>query len=182
MSLVFPYSEQNGILRSMYNKSTDYYEKDLFIYSSSIGKTTHLNKSAFDFSSSDYCFASMMGFCFKKGNAFITGYELKAANQACRPKSWTFAGSNDRIHWKNIEKHEHEMSVREVYPVPWNHGFYRCFQLNGTPLDNCSMTGVDIDQIEIFGTYFPNGVKEKSCYIKQNHLFKLCYFMHFILL
>ena len=110
MSLVFPYSEQNGILRSMYNKSADYYNKDLFIFSLSDNKN-HLKDYAFDFNSSYYCFAKMIGFCFKKGNAFITGYELKASNPGCRPKNWTFAGSNDRIHWKNIEKHEHLMYI-----------------------------------------------------------------------
>ena len=172
MSLVFPYIEQNGILKNFFANNTKYYEKDIEIISST-KSTSHSRESGFNFDDSNYCLSMTHGFCFKKGTAFITGYELKTTSYRCKLMNWTFSGSNNKQRWEHVERQSHELASNTPYHFAWNHGMYRCYLITGIPQTDCS--GVDIMQIEVFGTYFPNGVRGKSCYIKRSRRTGFCF-------
>ena len=69
------------------------------------------------------------------------------------------------------------MSENEKLRVDWNHGIYKCFRITGDPIDACGYSGIDILQIDIYGTYFPNGYKKISCNVRSNYLLRTYCFM-----
>ena len=155
MSILYPYSQQNGILRSLFNKNPNYYNDEISTFSPE--EFGSLKKEfAFNFDQSNYWYGRNFSFCFKKGSAFITKYEIQTSSAGCRPQIWSFAGSNDNRHWKYIEEQNYSMGLNEILPVDWNHGIFRCYQLRGKENQMSNNGLIDIRQIEIFGTYFPN--------------------------
>lgn len=169
VSEVYSYSQQSGILKNLFSKNENYYNDDISIFVS--GEDQNAKKEyAFNFDSSNYWVNNEIGFCFKKGRALITKYEIQTSSGLRRPSIWSFAGSNDRVHWKHVEKQNHQMSAEEIYPVDWNHGIYRCYQIVGINNIYEAAQRIDIRQIEIFGTYFPNGISMLQC----SNRFKRC--------
>ena len=175
MSLLFPYSEDGGILKSLFNKNAEYYKEDITLISR--GSSAHPSEGAFDFNDSKYSYGKTHGFCFKKGSAFAIGYEIKTSFGRCRPKTWNFSASNDGNSWKDIETYSKDMNALEKLYFEWNHGIYKCFRIVGSPIEGYQCSGVDVMQIDIYGTYFPNGVKQKSCIARNNHITRKMSFM-----
>ena len=172
----FPHIENNGILKSFYNKNPKYYEDDIIIYASSHNYATK-NENIYDFNESTYWIALkeqqgdyFNSFCFKKGFAFLTGYEVTANNNAWKPSEWSFAGSNDNETWENNVSEKYVMNGSEIHHVNWNHGPYRCFKL--TTLNNACNNNdrrADYVQIEIFGYYCNDVARIKTCGNKKYH-------------
>ena len=132
-------------------------------------------KNAFDFnfegesywwSNDDQVFIS---FCLKKGSAYLTKYEILNSYYGSYPKKWSFSGSNTNGNWKNTEVTDHLLTTKTFYQVDWNHGPYRCFKFESIE-NNEGNKPVDIFMLEIYGTYFPNGIKEKTCYFKTRRI------------
>ena len=180
VSEVYPYSQQNGILRSLFNKNPNYYNVDISIFL--LYEYNGMKKEfAFNFDQSNYWVERNISFCFKKGSAFITKYEIQTTTGSCRPSIWSFAGSNDNRHWKYIEEQSYEMKSDEIVSKEWNHGVFRCYQLRGIK-NQCTTTGrIDVKQIEIFGTYFPNGFPKK-CTLKIRECSRMNLFFVMIIL
>ena len=159
MSEAYSYSPLNGILRSLFDKNSNYYVDNISILQRNEGQ----NKKdyAFNFNNANYCYSNNIGFCFKRGNVYLTHYEIEVQNGTCKPSIWSFAGSNDGIHWKHSQTENHTMGAYEKFHVAWNYGPYRCFKITSIePLVAACGTNFDIRQIELFGTYFPNGFKK----------------------
>ena len=175
MSKIYNYALRDGILHGFYNESETYYNNEKISIKASTLSGSYYPENAFNFnySRSNYWISAskepFISFCFKKGNAFLTGYEIMTSSYESRPFIWSFSGSNDNKHWKDIENAEHSMSKSEVFHVDWNHGPYKCFKLTSIK----SITGgasSDVMMIEIFGTYFINGIKhiQLSCPRRYN--------------
>ena len=168
ISEIYPHVEQNGILRSLFNKNVNYFEEDISIFAS-FSSNEHKKEFAFNFNQSNYWWHQNIGFCFKKGTALITKYEIQTSNQGCRPSIWSFSGSNNGKNWRYAETQNYNMSYNETYSVDWNHGVFRCYQLKGIKNQYDGYNTIDIKQIELFGTYFPKGfslvcsLKTKKC-------------------
>ena len=181
-SETYSYVKQNGILRSFYNKNKNFYKENVSITAISAGSEDLKEEYALNFNSANYFFLKSFSFCFKKGTALITKYELETSSNGCRPAVWSFAGSNNNKNWKHVEEHSHNMTKNEIYSVDWNHGIFRCYMLFGIT-NQCSATGnIDIRQIEIFGTYFPNGVPFPCSIIINKCAQRINFFVMIVLL
>ena len=187
----FPYSKQNGILKYFYNKDSKYYLNSITIFSA--GEASNLvTSNAFDFGSSSYWMVSedkrkeesenYIGFCFKTGKATLIGYEFLTSSGEARPYIWSMSGSNDRIHWRGNTTVEHKMEKSQTYFSPWSKGTFRCFRFD--MLRNVYQSfdrGIDIKQIEVFGTYYLTDPEFKKCSKIKRELSNFNFIMFLVL-
>ena len=168
MSLLYPYVPKNGILRSFFNRSKTYYNDEMIsFYSSSIYEVRHpKNIFNFNFSDQNYWWSNgdppFVSFCLKKGSAYLTQYEIMNSPFGSSPKIWSFSASNTHNSWKKVKITNYMMEYNSTYQVAFNYGPFRCFKFESIEGRN-GKKPVDIKMLEIFGTYFPNGINEKTC-------------------
>ena len=168
MSELYPYVPKNGILRSFFNKSNTYYNDEMIsFFSSKINDKRHPSHIFnFNFSDQNYWWSSgdppFVSFCLKKGSAYLTKYEIMNSPFDSSPKIWSFSASNTHNSWKKVKITNYTMEYNSSYQVDFNYGPFRCFKLESIEGRN-GKKPIDIKMLEIFGTYFPNGIKEKTC-------------------
>ena len=186
----FPYSELHGILRHLYDKDNSYYNKSIEIFSSG-ESSQYIKENAFNFGTSSYWIdiahkgqneENYIGFCFKTGKATLIGYEFWTSSGTARPRIWSLSGSNDKVHWRRNTTVDHAMSQNETYYSPWNKGTFRCFRFD--MLRNVYQSfdrGMDIKQIEVFGTYYLTDAEFKKCSKIKRELSNFNFIMFLVL-
>ena len=104
----------------MYNTSKDYYSE--FNYYA-IDDGGHISKYAFDWSAY-YWFAGKnisefisLEFCFVNKAVRLSGYEITTSQYECRPISWEFSGSNNRLDWSFPSNISHSMNKTFIIKV-----------------------------------------------------------------
>ena len=181
MKIDFPHKQMNGILKYFSRMDKSYFNNSkLFTYSSSgiwQDKYTH---NAFDFESDDYWISSecdyiFLSFCFARGFANLTGYEIRTTSGMRRPYKWYFSASNDNATWFGIKQEEHLMYEEETYYVDWSNGPAKCFKFGfiQNALNDTAQT--DIKYIELFGSYFDNNLHLNSCRCKRRFTIQKVY-------
>ena len=165
--MFFPQSNKNGILKSLHTKNNKYYnDESLFSYSASkIDNVIH----TFDFIDSTAWVDNVnigattenyIDFCFAKGIAKLIGCEITTFSGTWYPYQWSLSGSNDRVNWKGNTSYEHRMTYESSYYFNCDKGTFKCYRINflRNVIDSQFIRGSDINQIEVFGYYYPNGI------------------------
>ena len=159
----FPHKQLNGILRHLFRKDKKYYENYLNVSFTGEGSNYPL-KNVFDFDSDSYWFSEtrpemFLSFCFKRGFAYVSGYEIKTSSGNARPSKWAFSGSNNNETWEERTVVSYNMSKDETYYVEWKKGPFRCYKID--VIDNlvnwCKQ--FDFKQIELFGVFYPENYR-----------------------
>ena len=155
----FPHKELNGILRHLYRKDKKYYENYLNVSFTGDSQDFPL-KNVFDFDSRSYWLSAtrpemFLSFCFKRGFAYVTGYEIKTSKSQARPSEWAFSGSNNNETWEEKTVVSYNMSAGQTYYVEWRKGPFKCYKVDMINSIDSRYRQFDFMQIELFGVFYP---------------------------
>ena len=165
MKKLFPYKEQNGVFNYFYSLDKEYYLNHFIEYFNSsvyINPQGHPWDGHYAFTPDNNLWLADNGkpphyliFCFKKNFLFHPiGYEITTSTgEAALPEEWSFSGSMSKEVWENNETTTHFIAKGKSHYVPWNHGPFKCFQLEPIKSQRGDAT-FDVSFIELFGTLY----------------------------
>ena len=158
----FPASDNYGVFeyfRDTYKQPKTQYT----FYANLSGSKQYSSEYAFDGTSS-YWWAGEsipyhveLSFSLIGRSIKLTHYSIKTSSQNCRPQSFEFVASRDNKTWYEPSIDSNPMSVKEVRMNEYNVGISQYFKLISTGYIShsaCLGYGMDVDEIELFGTLF----------------------------
>ena len=181
----YPHKELNGILRHMFRKDKNYYKNSLDIAytGDSLGFVIDF---LFDFDSGSYWLSAtrpemFLSFCFKKGFAYISGYEIKTSASSARASKWAFSGSNNNETWEERTVVSHNLTLYETYYVEWKKGPFKCYRIDMLNSQDDRYRQFDFMKIELFGVFYPENYR--YCTKRYRNVFvKSCLFVVLLLI
>ena len=180
----FPYKSNSGVLRYLYSTYKDkYYSQFTFTATSESAYHSTFAKNAFDWVTGQYWWAgkqapeeTYISFCLTNRAILLSGYEITTSSKDCIPNGFKFSVSKNNITWPKSSVVSEPMSKEQTLYTPFSPGIYQCFKLSSTSYlshYNCEGYGIDIDQIELFGTLY-DGVYMLEQTIFKIFILKLC--------
>ena len=190
--MYIPYIGQNlnGILKYLYDNNNNNYLDIVKTYASSNHSDDNLPVNAINFANDNkYWHAkdndeigNYIVVYLKNYYINLEGYSIQTSNfnfkGACHPKNWGFDASNDGkkwVHQANItDDGTMNKSLASRY-IGWSHGTYKYFRLmiTGEQYDGWNKNSIDLNQIELFGTFLTRKPPLCSCKYRKRNEFSL---------
>ena len=152
----------NGILKSFYNKDSEYYQNFIETFASS-SETNYDYKDAFKFDNEKYWVANpdqegeiFISFCLKNYFSKIEGFEIQTSNGLNLPQNFSFSSSlNKEDKYYNYVNYSHAFSKEDSLYFSYHSSISKCFKL--TCIKSTNIVPVfDVRHIDIYGEIHPN--------------------------